>query len=353
MKVTAFLPVAFAFTAVAELQLYSFPTPVKRDAAAVSSVAVQIADAITKLDTSVKAFQNDATQVQSDAENLANTIKEGAKTIVSSGVVSLPDLIGLQDVISPLVTASESLLSDLKRKKAAFEAAGLCDTVESVFKSISSEVQGLVGGIAKTLPQEAQDVISQLLKDVTGKLTKCGDIFGKLHCKNHGTSTSVIETTSTYTGGFYSTAISVTSESTTVETTTAETTTAETTIVETTTAESTTTEVTTTEVVTSVSATSIPELSTPGITQIAITVTVTAPCVCDTTTSTSSVSIPLLTPGGGGAPYPTGSNSTTTFFPTGSFTTTALPAGIPTGGAGSNGVGAVGLMAGLAAALFV
>ncbi|KAI0397092.1 hypothetical protein F5Y17DRAFT_417161 [Xylariaceae sp. FL0594] len=382
MKVNVFLPVAFAFTAVAELQLYPFPTPIKRDVAAISSVASLISDAITKLDTSVKAFGKDGTQVQSDAENLAKSVTDGAKTIASSpaGAISLADLSSLQQtVVSPLTTASANLLADLESKKGAFEAAGLCGSFESIFKSISAEVQGLVCGITSALPQEAQALVSQQLQDLTGKLTQCGDVFQQAHCTNQATTSS----TSVVLG--YPTALPVTSSSSSGETLT--TSIAETSSVATTTTssvEATTTTITTTTAETTLSATSqvlttttsaevttsvvasCPVLSAPTIiTQIAVTVTVTAPCACDTAASTSSstqasVSTPLLTQGGG-APYPTGSNSTATFFfPTGGATTspllTALPTGIPTGAAVSNyhkNVGAAGLIAGIAAALFV
>jgi maltodextrin utilization protein YvdJ len=81
MRATSFLPVAMAVTAMAETQLYALPTLVQRDITAVSSVAAQISSAITQLDTSVKAFKNDATQVNSDSKNLLAVIKKGS-TIV-------------------------------------------------------------------------------------------------------------------------------------------------------------------------------------------------------------------------------------------------------------------------------
>ncbi|KAI0532211.1 hydrophobic surface binding protein A-domain-containing protein [Xylaria digitata] len=295
MKAISFLPIALAFTATAEMQLYGLPTPVKRDLATVTSVVAQISEAITKLDTSVKAFEKDGTQVQADAENLVSTIKDGASTIISSGAISLDDALGLQDVATSLATAGQTLLADIESKKEAFQASDLCESVQSTIKSVGSEVQSLVDSIVKQLPDDAQAVASQLTSGISTALTSGAAV---LQCKGSGASSSaVVITTVNNAADTYPTSLII--------------------------------------------ATS----SAGG--AVTVTVTETAPCLCE---STSISSIPILTPSSS-VPYPTGSNSTT-IFPTGSVTTTSATT-IPTAGAGANGVGAVGLLAGLAAALFV
>ncbi|KAF2969191.1 hypothetical protein GQX73_g4393 [Xylaria multiplex] len=302
MKATSFLPVALAFTATAEMQLYGLPTPAKRDLATVTSVVAEISSAISQLDNSVKAFEKDGTQVEADAENLVSTIKDGASTIISSGAISLDDALGLQDVATSLATAGQTLLADIDSKKEAFQASGLCESVQSTIKSIGSEVQSFVDSIVKQLPDDAQAVASQLTSGISTALTNGA---AALQCKgSDATSSAVVITTADAAADTYPTSIIV--------------------------------------------ATSSAEGA------VTVTVTETAPCLCESTTSiltpTSTSSIPILTPSTS-VPYPTGSNSTT-IFPTGSVTTTSATT-IPTAGAGANGVGAVGLLAGLAAALLV
>ncbi|KAI0452407.1 hydrophobic surface binding protein A-domain-containing protein [Xylaria acuta] len=303
MKVTTFFPVAFAFTAAAEMQLYSFPTPVKRDINTVTSVVAQISDAITQLDSSVKAFESDPTQLQSDAENLVSTIKDGASAIVSAGSIDLSDALGLQDVATSLATAGQTLITDFESKKAAFEASELCGTIQNTITSIGSEVKGFVDSVVKQLPADAQETAKQLTSGITDKLDGGAASFGTLQCKDNTAATSssssaALETSSPV-AHLYPTSAAVATSS-------------------------------------SVAA------GQSG----AVTVTVTAPCVCES----SSASIPVITPSTT-VLYPTGSNSTSV-LPTGAVTTTSATT-IPTAGAGANGVGAVGLMAGLVAALFV
>ncbi|KAI0418315.1 hydrophobic surface binding protein A-domain-containing protein [Xylaria grammica] len=299
MKATVFLSATLAFTATAEMQLYSLPTPAKRDLATVTSVVAQISGAITQLDNSVKAFDKDGAQVQSDAENLASTIKNGTQTIASAGAISINDALGLQDVATSLATAGQTLLADLESKKAAFQASGLCESVQSTIESVGSEVQSFVDGIVKQLPEDAQAAASQFTGGISSALTSGA---AALQCTGGSASSSsssaaAVETTADAVQDAYPTSALTTSSSAAAET---------------------------------------------G----AVTVTVTAPCVCE---STTSVSIPIVTPSVS-IPYPTGSNSTSV-LPTGAVTTT--PTGIPTAGASAHGVEVVGLMAGLAAALFV
>ncbi|KAH8164475.1 hypothetical protein CIB48_g3787 [Xylaria polymorpha] len=295
MKTTTFLPVVLAFTAAAEMQLYSLPTPVKRDINTVTSVVAQISDAITQLDNSVKTFESDTTQLKSDADNLVSTIKSGASAIASGGAIELSDALGLQDVATSLATAGQTLVADLQSKKAAFEASQLCGTIQSTIQTIGSEVQDFVDAVVKQLPADAQEAATQLTSGIADKLSGAG--FQCTDQTASSSSSSAVVAIETPVADNYPTSSAA--------------------------------------AVTSSSAAAV------------VTVTVTAPCVCES----SSASVPVVTPSTS-VPYPTGGSNSTSVLPTGSVTTTSATT-IPTAGAGANGVGAVGLMAGLAAALFV
>ncbi|KAI1751575.1 hydrophobic surface binding protein A-domain-containing protein [Xylaria castorea] len=319
MKVTAFLPVvAFAFTAAAEMHLYSFPTPVKRDINTVTSAVAQISDAITQLDSSVKAFSGgDSAQLKSAAENLVSTIKSGASAIASGGSIELSDALGLQDAATSLAAAGQALIGDLESKKAAFEASQLCDTIQSTIKSIGSEVTNFVDSVVKQLPADAQETAKQLTSGIAEKLNGGAASFGISQCNNNNQAGAVSATSSPVVHLYPTTSAAA---------------------------------------IATLSSSSSAAAAVGQEEGGAVTVTVTAPCVCESSSvpvmSSESISIPLLTPGTTSVPYPTGSNSTTSVLPTGAVATTSATA-IPTAGAGANGVGVVGLMAGLVAALFV
>jgi hypothetical protein len=325
MKATAFLPVILALTAAAEMQLYKFPTPLKRDLVegnhardltTLTSVAAEISDALTQLDTSVKGFETDASQVQSSASNLVSVIKSGTSKIVSSSdSISLSDVMGLQDVATSLVTAGQSLITDLEAKKAAFEAAGLCASVADTITSVGTEIKGFVDGVVKKLPQDVQAGALQLTGGISDFLTKGAESFGASQCKDAASSSSAVGT-----------ATATATETTAVKDTYPTSAIA----------------ITSSDIATTSSAEAVTEtgLST------AVTVTVTAPCACETSSTSTPVIITTAS-----VPFPTGANSTG-FVPPASATTSATQS-IVTAGAVSSGIGAVGVMAGLAAALLL
>ncbi|KAI0182339.1 hydrophobic surface binding protein A-domain-containing protein, partial [Xylaria flabelliformis] len=160
------------------------PTPVKRDISAVTSAVAQISDAITQLDSSVKAFSGDSTQLKSDAANLVNTIKSGASAIASGGAIELSDVLGLQGAATSLATAGQTLITDLESKKAAFESSSLCDTIQSTITSIGSEVTGFVDSVVKQLPADVQDTAKQLTSSIADKLNSGAASFGVPQCTN-------------------------------------------------------------------------------------------------------------------------------------------------------------------------
>ncbi|KAI1266430.1 hydrophobic surface binding protein A-domain-containing protein [Xylariaceae sp. FL1019] len=316
---TVLSTLALGLSASAELiEPYKFPTPVKRDLETVTSVVAQISDAITQLDTSVKAFTDDATQIQSDADNLLSTLKSGASEIVGSSALSLNDIGGLQSAVTSLELAGTSLLSDLEDKKDAIQEAGLCSTFSSAVTSIEAEVSGFVDSVIKELPESIQSTAKTLTSSLTDALSKGTDAFSSSQCTDSG----IAVTTS-------ASAISSAKENSYPTGTALPTTTS--------------------------AADSYPTSPLPGSSGAEtsyITVTETAAAETITVTAgdcgiTSTSVLPTSSSSAITTPYPAGNS--TTFVPTGSMTTTSATF-IPTAGAMANGVGAFGLMAGLAAA---
>ncbi|KAI1123787.1 hydrophobic surface binding protein A-domain-containing protein [Nemania abortiva] len=326
MKATTFLPVALAVTASAEMQLYGLPRPAaKRDTDAVSSVASQISDALAKLDSSVKAFTSDTTDITADGEALVSAIKDGASTIAAS--TATESTADLQKAAAVVVSAGSTLYTDLQAKISAIEAASICDGIHSTFLDVADGTQSLLAAVVKQLPTDQQDAVSKMATSLTDTLKSDAAAFASPQCNNKNVAKSADD-----------------EEDDEVEDEEAE------------------TSCSTTSEAGYPTSSYVPPMSIVSTSTVAaqsgvVTVTVTAPCACESTTSalststsTSSSPVTIIT-ATTSIPYPTGSNSTTV-VPTGSMTTTSASS-VPTAGAAAHGVGAVGLMAGLAAALFV
>ncbi|KAI0110514.1 hydrophobic surface binding protein A-domain-containing protein [Hypoxylon sp. NC0597] len=304
MKASAFFTLALtAAGVVAEPVPAQQPTKVARDIATVTSVVAQVSAAMSKLDTTVKAFDgSDLTSVETDAKALVSALTSGASTLASAGgSLSLTDALSLQDVVTPLGPAAEALVSDVSAKKTQFEKAGLCSIVGSAIQDAGSGAKSLVDNVVAQVPEAAQAIAQQVAGTVVDTLTNLASEFAADKCKNAGGSASSVVASSTALAA-------VESSSAAMETIVASTTAKE------------------------VAAGS------------AVTVTVTAPCACSES-STSSAIVSITTPLAGlnsTAVFPTG---------TGGLSTKPTPTqSIVTAGAVAHGAasGSVGFVAALA-----
>ncbi|OTA91510.1 hypothetical protein M434DRAFT_388575 [Hypoxylon sp. CO27-5] len=308
MKASTFFALALtAAGAVAEPVPAQPPTKVARDIATVTSVVAQVSAAMSKLDTTVKAFDgSDLTGVETDAKALVSALTSGASTLASAGgSLSLTDALSLQDLVTPLGPAAEALVSDVSAKKTQFEKAGLCSIVGSAIQDAGSAAKSLVDNVVAQVPEAAQAIAQQAASNVVDTLTNLAAEFAANKCTNAASSASGVVATSTALAAIESAAAS--SSSNAVETL--------------------------------VAATTAKEVAASS----AVTVTVTAACACSES-STSSAVVSITTPL---------ANLNSTVFPTGTGGLSTRPTptqSIVTAGAVAHGVasGSVGFVAALA-----
>ncbi|KAI0007365.1 hydrophobic surface binding protein A-domain-containing protein [Xylariaceae sp. FL0662B] len=319
MKTSAILPsFTLALAAAAE------PTKVSRDTTAVTSAVAQISDAIGQLDTSVQGFTNDATQVQADAKNLISTMKSAVSSISDMGEISMVDAAGLEEPVKSLGAAGQTLLDNLLSKKGAFQSADLCSTAQGLVQDVSDETQSLVKSVIDMMPQEIQQQAQQASGELTQIMSKGTTAFGADQCKAAAAAAS---------GPASAFAPSAAAPSAPAGG----------------------------AVPPMPMGSAFPMPFNPVARQAApqtVTVTVTAPCSGAAVSSAPPASAPATTPAT--TPYPIVSSASvtpsqgmnSTYAPTGAYSTSSFPP-IATAGAATYGAGSAGVLAGLAAALFL
>jgi hypothetical protein len=174
--------VATSSLVVAEPIPKDLPTKVSRDLATVSSVVAGVSAAITKLDTSVKAFSGDATQITADSAALITTLKTGATTIQGSTALSLTEALGLQSSVTTLQTAADGLVTDLGAKKAAFQTAKLCTTVATTVQDVQTSSNTLITGVVSKVPAAGQGIANNLVGGLKDTLSKGVALFANGAC---------------------------------------------------------------------------------------------------------------------------------------------------------------------------
>ncbi|KAI0376125.1 hypothetical protein F5Y04DRAFT_273960 [Hypomontagnella monticulosa] len=179
------------------------PVPTKairvRDMASVTSVVAQVSGAITKLDTSVKAFDgSNINGVQTDAQTLVSTLTSGATTLASGDILSLTDALALVDLLSPLAPLAQTLVKDVTDKKPQFEKAAQCAVAKKIVSDVGTAAKPVVDNIVKQIPEAAKAVAAQAAVDVVDTLTKLAGEFAADKCKDMAVSaahtTSAINT---------------------------------------------------------------------------------------------------------------------------------------------------------------
>ncbi|KAI0115602.1 hydrophobic surface binding protein A-domain-containing protein [Nemania sp. FL0031] len=321
MKATTFLPVALAFTASAEMQLYGLPKPVKRDFASdVNAVCDKISAAMDQFGKSVNSLQASLDLVYQSEGTLVDTLKNATATISSSGAAQDADTAVAEKCVNTFAQNGQNIFNVLYSKRPTIASANLCESVYYIVQEVAEGFGGFFNATIKQLPADQQKLAAAMSASLSASLEINAVAFSRPQCMDYDlTSRSMDEEEDD--GDVEDEAeCSTTSEQGYPVSTPHE---------------------------------SVVTTSSVAAQTGAVTVTVTAPCACESTTTVKSTSksTVVITPTTTSVPYPTGGNSTTV-TPTGSMTTTSASS-IPTAGAAANGVGALGLMAGLAAALLV
>lgn len=181
MKATATLP-TLALAASVLANDWTLP---KRDVATIQTVITNAQDALTQLDTTVKAFNGqDFTQLATDAGNLKNVLTQGTQQIQATTPISANDAVSLQSSLGPVQTAAQSLGSDLAAKKTEVEQASLCDVIFSQTKDIGTAAKGLIDATVQKTPAEIQQIAGQLTAQFTAQLDDVSNNFATGNCTN-------------------------------------------------------------------------------------------------------------------------------------------------------------------------
>lgn len=160
------------------------PLP-KRDVATIQNVIMQANTALTKLDTTVKAFNGgDFSALAADATNLKMVLQTGTTQIQGTSDLSANDAVMLQSTLGPVQTAAQSLVSDLKSKKAAVQQASLCAVIQQQTNDIGAAATSLIQATVMKVPQQLQAVATQLTSQFTGQLNDASLEFSSGNCTN-------------------------------------------------------------------------------------------------------------------------------------------------------------------------
>ncbi|OAQ61663.1 cell wall galactomannoprotein Mp2/allergen F17-like protein [Pochonia chlamydosporia 170] len=158
-----------------------------RDLPTIQGVLTTVGTNLVGLDTAVKAFTGDPTNVLTASNTLIQALKDGKAKVDPTGQLSLTDALGLQAPVKDLQAKGDALLADLKAKKDAIAQNGLCEATFLQASSINTASQALIDTVISKVPEAAQDIAKSLAAGLVADLKAAQDAFSPANCKDTGT----------------------------------------------------------------------------------------------------------------------------------------------------------------------
>lgn len=184
MKTAASITLALAASVLAAPQQWD-PLPEKRDVATIQTVITQVSNALTQLDSSVKAFNGqDFTGLATNAANVKTALDTGTQQITATTPITAQDAITLQSSLAPVQSTAASLVTDLQAKKPQIQQAGLCQIVQQQTQGISTSASNLINATVTKVPANLQAVAGQLTAQFTAQLSDTSLAFAPGNCTN-------------------------------------------------------------------------------------------------------------------------------------------------------------------------
>lgn len=157
---------------------------IQRDLATIKTVMAGIGTDLVSLDTAVKGFSGDPTQILTTSNALIKNLKAGKAKVDPTGELSLTDALGLQAPAKDLQTKGDALLADFKAKRAALAAAGLCGPSLQQATSINDASKDLINSVVSKVPADAQSIAQGIVAPLLKDLQEAQDAFSPANCQD-------------------------------------------------------------------------------------------------------------------------------------------------------------------------
>ncbi|OAQ61277.1 hydrophobic surface binding protein A domain-containing protein [Pochonia chlamydosporia 170] len=159
---------------------YSFV--IERDLKTITGVLAGVQTNVDGLDGAIKAWTTDPSKVLDASNKLIATIKQGTGTVKSSPNLALNDAVQLIKPVQELKNHAQTLVNDLKGKKAQVQKQGLCDVVRGEIGDINTDSKGLIDATISKVPESAQNIAKQQAQGIIDVLNDAQDAFSQKNC---------------------------------------------------------------------------------------------------------------------------------------------------------------------------
>lgn len=155
-----------------------------RDAKAITDVFAAVQTNIDSLDQAVLGWTCNPGPVLKASYGLVSTIKSGITTVSANANLTLSESLSLLTPVQNLKTHAQTLVTDLKAKKAQIQTDFECDVVRQTIADMATNSQGLVDATISKVPPEAQDIAKGQAQGIIDVLNDAQTSFNTTNCVN-------------------------------------------------------------------------------------------------------------------------------------------------------------------------
>ncbi|TQV92984.1 cell wall protein [Cordyceps javanica] len=159
---------------------------VPRDASTITSILSDVKKNLESLDSAVKSYSGDKSTLLKASNDLVSVLKDGKTKVDGSAELELNDAVTLTGPVQDLSKSADALVADLKNFRATVEKEGECVLVRTQVGNVNDASQALLKAVVAKVPQEAQQIASQLSAPLTKDLQDSVDAFSEENCKDSG-----------------------------------------------------------------------------------------------------------------------------------------------------------------------
>jgi hypothetical protein len=156
----------------------------ERDLQTISNVVTNSDNGIKDLTMAVQNFNGDPSGLMSSVTSFINTLNKGVADITATTPITINEAVSLQATVSGLQNDANALVKALSDKKGAFENAGLCDVIFKQAGDMGAIGKQLIDAAIQKVPQEVQQLASQISSGFTTTLQQSQQAFAPGNCTN-------------------------------------------------------------------------------------------------------------------------------------------------------------------------
>ncbi|KAG6018341.1 hypothetical protein E4U43_003359 [Claviceps pusilla] len=156
----------------------------ERDLSTVSGVLQNVQSDIQNVDSAVKTGGTDPEPLLKASNALVKTLKDSKTKVDGSNDLRLTDAVKLTQTVQDTTKSAQDLVDNLKAMRGTIEKLGYCDAVRTQTSSINDGSQALIKSVISKVPEEAQDIASQLSAGLVKVLKQVQEDFSEQNCKN-------------------------------------------------------------------------------------------------------------------------------------------------------------------------